>query len=179
MTPGPSCFGSPCRAVWGWLRGQRTGTDPDCLCLGTALRVWPPPRSSPPQTWARAGLWLVRQDDVIRGRLWDVLWLSGTNWCLSMMGLCYGCVLSVFINSPKGVWMRVRVKGRFSCDDGLTGVKALHPQRQPRLGDGDELQGDVELAPPKMPQPGGSAKLCDLTPHRNKGKQVRNTIFLS
>lgn len=54
--------------------------------------------------------------------------------------------------------------------DGLTGVEALHPQRQPRLGDGDELQGDVELAPPKVPQPGGSAKLCDLTPQRNKEK---------
>lgn len=73
MTPGPSCSGSPCQVVWGWLRGQRRGTDPDCLCQGTALRVWPPPRSSPPQTWARAGLWLVRQGDVIRGWLWDVL----------------------------------------------------------------------------------------------------------
>lgn len=64
-------------------------------------------------------------------------------------------------------------------DQGLTGVEALHPQRQPRLGDGDELQGDVELAPPKMPQPGGSAKLCDLTPQRNKEKQVRRVIILS
>lgn len=56
--------------------------------------------------------------------------------------------------------------------DGLTGVEALHPQRQPRLGDGDELQSNVELAPPEVTQPGGSAKLSDL-------KQVRNIIFLS
>lgn len=46
--------------------------------------------------------------------------------------------------------------------DGLTGVEALHAQRQPRLGDGDELQGDVELAPPKVTQTGGAAQLCDL-----------------
>lgn len=63
--------------------------------------------------------------------------------------------------------------------DGLTRVEALHPQRQARLGDGNELQGNVELAPPKVPQPGGSAKLCDLTPHRNKEKQVKNRIFLT
>lgn len=65
------------------------------------------------------------------------------------------------------------------CGDGLTGVEALHPQRQPRLGDGDELQGDVELTPPKMPQPRGSAKLCDLTQQKNKEKQTGNMIFLS
>lgn len=82
MTPGPSCFGSPCQVVWEWPRGQRRGTDLDCPCLGTALRVWPPPRSSPPRTWAAAGLWLVGQGGVIRGWLWEVLWsFVHQQWC--------------------------------------------------------------------------------------------------
>lgn len=44
----------------------------------------------------------------------------------------------------------------------LTRVQALHPEGQPGLGDGDELQGDVELAASKVTQPSGSAQLCDL-----------------
>lgn len=47
---------------------------------------------------------------------------------------------------------------------GLTRIEAVHPQGQPGLGDGDELQSDVELAPSEVTQPSGSAQLCDLNP---------------
>lgn len=39
---------------------------------------------------------------------------------------------------------------------GLTRVEALHPQGQTGLGNGNELQSDVELAPPKVTQSSGS-----------------------
>lgn len=47
----------------------------------------------------------------------------------------------------------------------LTRVQALHPQGQPGLGDGDELQGDVKLAASEVTQSGGAAQLCDLDIH--------------
>lgn len=49
----------------------------------------------------------------------------------------------------------------------LTRVQALHPQGQPGLGDGDELQGDVELAASEVTQPGGAAELRDLNTHNS------------
>lgn len=39
---------------------------------------------------------------------------------------------------------------------GLTRIEALHPQGQTGLGNGNELQSDVELAPPKVTQSSGS-----------------------
>lgn len=57
----PSCSGDPCLVVWVLLRWRRSNTSPDCPCPGKAPRAAPPPHSSPPQTWAAAGLWLVRQ----------------------------------------------------------------------------------------------------------------------
>lgn len=48
---------------------------------------------------------------------------------------------------------------------GLTRVEALHPQGQTRLGDGNELQSDVELAPTEVTQTRGSTQLCDLQAH--------------
>lgn len=38
----------------------------------------------------------------------------------------------------------------------LTRIEALHPQRKSRLGDGNELQSDVELAPAEVAKPSGS-----------------------
>lgn len=68
---------------------------------------------------------------------------------------------------------------RFRMVDSLTRVEALHPQGQPGLGNGNELQSDVELAPPEMTQPSGSTQLCDLNPHtrticgnKDKGEQL-------
>lgn len=60
-------------------------------------------------------------------------------------------------------WYRLRIRKLPSTDAGslrdrgLTRVETLHPQRQPRLGDGNELESDVELAPPEVAQPSGSA----------------------
>ena len=62
---------------------------------------------------------------------------------------------------------------------GLTRVEALDPQGQTGLGDGDELQSDVELAPPEVTQPSGSTKLCDLNPHtQGRRGTVNNIVFM-
>lgn len=68
----PSCSGDPGLVVWVLRRWQSPGTTPDCLCPGTALRASPPPRSSPPRTWAAAGLWLVRRESIHRIKRTDM-----------------------------------------------------------------------------------------------------------
>ena len=64
---------------------------------------------------------------------------------------------------------------------GLTRVEALHPEGQTGLGDGDEFQSDVELAPPEVTQPSGSTQLCDLNPHptHTKDKEEQLTTLYS
>lgn len=61
---------------------------------------------------------------------------------------------------------------------GLTWVEAFHPQGQPGLGDGYELESDVELAPPEVTQPSGSTQLCDLNPHKEREEQL-TTLYSS
>lgn len=61
-------------------------------------------------------------------------------------------------------WLCCKQKQVTSERFGLTRIQALHPEGQPRLGDGNKLQGDVELAPPKVTQTSGSTQLCDLHP---------------
>lgn len=72
----PSCSGDPGLVVWVLRRWQSPGTTPDCLYPGTALRASPPPRSSPPRTWAAAGLWLVRRESIHRIKRTDLFHIN-------------------------------------------------------------------------------------------------------
>lgn len=65
-----SCSGNPCPVGGASRQRQRPGTAPERPSPGTEPRASPLPRSSPPRTWAAAGLWLAGQKSShrIRGR---------------------------------------------------------------------------------------------------------------
>lgn len=86
----------------------------------------------------------------------------------------------------RDLWSKIeennRLKGDYQLfvnkhNSGLTRVEAFHPKGQSRLGDGNEFQSDVELAPPKVTQPSGSTELCDLNPHtRTRSNSYKHCI---